>query len=196
MFMPSHPPARLIPALVSDKDAEDADCESCHKEAPVCVVVRRVNMSTVIVRVSWNALFRSQMTITTFWCSTLCSLKQPQANWTHGLFIIMCGCKRKRMLGFFLMERHESVRTVFEFVYRHFKVAPRVIVYDNGTPVLLACVSANRDHRRTNPVFVTFGFRPLIVMLVARNQRLLQLYSPNMWATLCFDVPVLNNAMG
>lgn len=48
MFMPSHQPARLIPRF-SDDDAKEADCESCHKEAPVRVVVYRIYKSTVIV---------------------------------------------------------------------------------------------------------------------------------------------------
>jgi hypothetical protein len=52
MFMPSHEPARRIPRF-SDADAKDyaADCESCSKEAPVCDVVCRFNMSTVSVGV-------------------------------------------------------------------------------------------------------------------------------------------------
>jgi hypothetical protein len=68
----------------------------------------------------------------------------------------MCGCKRKRMLGFFLMERHESVRTVFEFVYRHFKIAPKVIVYDNGTHVLRAYVNHDHDPTKSHSLFLPY----------------------------------------
>lgn len=105
----------------------------------------------------------------------------------------MCGCKRKRMLGFFLMERHESVRTVFEFVYRHFKVAPRIIVYDNGTPVLHACMRANENH--TNPLLVKFhphtvilapGINDYCIFVVPQSGRPCVLF-------LCIVLIVLDN---
>ncbi len=48
-----------------------------------------------------------------------------------GLFVVHC-MKCSGCLGFNIMERHESPRSLFDILYTRWKSPPDVVVYDNG----------------------------------------------------------------
>jgi hypothetical protein len=50
-------------------------------------------------------------------------------KWTPGLFCVFCACARRKMLGFYLMDQHESAATMMQIIYTRFPRAPKLIMY-------------------------------------------------------------------
>jgi hypothetical protein len=64
---------------------------------------------------------------------TGCSKSAPITRvWSSGLFIIYCGCEKRKMIAFSLLDRQESTRVVFDLIYSRWPDAPSFILYDNA----------------------------------------------------------------
>ena len=81
-------------------------------------------------------------------CSSPCA-DTNVPNLMNGLFILFClGCER--CLGFFILDKPEGVRGVFDMIYTRFRVCPLYIIYDR------ACLLGQSIYIR-EPAYVQFA---------------------------------------
>ena len=103
---------------------------------------------------------------------------------TAGVVFVFC-THHSRLLGFFSMVHSESPRTVFEFLFLRFPVAPTMVVYDNACNAHTFCLKREpnfflhcrfmvdflhiRGHTACSATYSPYCHRPLLASLRVTN---------------------------
>ena len=89
-------------------------------------------------------------------CSGQCTKNPYKPSSKRCLLIYSCTCCN-RVLGFSLLDRNETPRIGFEIMFTRFKVAPRLVVYDNSCNLQHYCM-LREPHFFKNTLFVIDRF--------------------------------------